>query len=200
MSSPAGDAIPDDSTVKSITLLAHVAGGDARAFSELYDMYCTTMRAIAIGILSDAAEADDVLQEVFIRIWERAGQYDSAQGSPASWLFSSMRNACLNRVRSRKRGHAVLERAARETVLTPESAGSAYDWLVTTERAGSVRRALLELPDEQRVPMELAYLKGLTYDEVARVLCQPLGSVKSRLRRGMARLKISLSQFDPTLT
>jgi len=174
-------------------LLASIARRDAHALSQLYDRFSHALRGIAIRVLADEAEADDVLQEVFLKVWDHAPHYAPEQGSPATWLITIARNSALNRLRSRQRKLAALERAAAQPPPGPGADPSAYECLVSAERAAEVRQALAELPEEQRVPLELAYLHGLTYEEVAARLGHPLGSVKSRLRRGMARMRTYLT-------
>lgn len=189
---------PDDHCARAAQLLALIAMRDAVAFSELYDRFSHALRAVAIRIL-DEAEADDVLQEVFIKVWEHASHYAPEQGTPATWLITITRNSALNRLRARKRNAAVMERAAAEPPSEgPRAAAGTYECVVSAEDAALVRSALADLPEEQRVPLELAYLRGLTFEEVALHLGHPLGSVKSRLRRGMARMRAALSVKDCT--
>lgn len=197
MSADAGASPSDDHISTAEDLLARIASRDADALSQLYDRFSHAIRALAIRILRDEAEADDVLQEVFLKVWDRAPHYAPAQGTPATWLITIARNTALNRLRSRQRNAAAMERAAAEPPLESPRTDSAYDCLVSAEKAALVRRVLAELPDEQRVPLELAYLHGLTYEMVAERLGHPLGSVKSRLRRGMARMKTLITDREP---
>jgi RNA polymerase sigma-70 factor (ECF subfamily) len=196
MSSDAG-ALPSDETFPTAEdLLARTARRDAEALSQLYDRFSHALRSLAIRILADEAEADDVLQEVFLKVWDHAPHYAPAQGTPATWLLTIARNTALNRLRSRQRNVAAMERAAAEPPPESRQVDCAFTCLISVERAALVRRALAELPEEQRVPLELAYLHGLTYEQVAERLGHPLGSVKSRLRRGMARMRTLLTDGD----
>jgi RNA polymerase sigma-70 factor (ECF subfamily) len=197
MNADAGASPSDDHFPKAEDLLARIARREAAALSQLYDCFAHALRAVAIRFLHEEAEADDVLQEVFLKVWDHAQDYAPAQGTPATWLITIARNASLNRLRARQRKAAALERAAAEPEPDAPRSDSAYECLVSAERAALVRQALAELPDEQRVPLELAYLHGLTYEAVAERLGHPLGSVKSRLRRGMARMKTLLIARDP---
>jgi RNA polymerase sigma-70 factor, ECF subfamily len=198
MSSETGASPPDENHIHIAHLLASIAGRDADALSQLYDQFSHALRSIAFRVLSDAAEADDVLQEVFIKVWDRAAQYVPALGTPATWLITITRNAALNRLRGRNRNIAAMERAAAEPSHQTTDADSAFECVVSGETILLVREALASLPDEQRIPLEMAYLRGLTYEEVAEALGHPLGSVKSRVRRGMARMKLALTGCYPT--
>lgn len=182
----------------AVHLLARIVSEDATALSELYDIFSLPLRAICLNLLGDAGDADDLLQEVFIKVWHRAGDYSPALGSPAAWLITIMRHASLNRLRSRLRNRAAVERAAQDLSSAPSEPAGTYQCVVAAETARMVRKALAGLPDEQRTPLEMAYMKGMTYEEVAAQLGQPLGSIKSRLRRAMARMKSCLADFDPT--
>ncbi len=198
MSAELGASSPNEHQAHAAHLLALIASRDASAFSQLYDLFSHALRAIAFRVLTDAGEADDILQEVFIKVWEHAPQYSNTQGTAATWLITITRNAALNRLRSRNRNLAAMERAAAEPPHESPDCGSAFERVVSAETALLVRDALASLPEEQRVPLELAYMHGLTYEEVALRLGHPLGSVKSRLRRGMARMKSFLTARDPS--
>lgn len=189
---------PDDNPTDAVNLLALIASRDASALSHLYDQFSHALRAVVVRILADEAEADDVLQEVFLKVWDRAPQYAAEQGTPAVWLVTIARNSALNRLRSRNRNAAAMERAAAQPPPDGRGADSAYECVVSAENAALVRGALAALPEEQRVPLELAFLHGLTYEEVAERLGHPIGSVKSRVRRGMARMRQCLPACHPT--
>ena len=198
MLSETGASPPDENQLHTAHLLASIAGRNADALSQLYDQFSHALRAISFRVLADAAEADDVLQEVFIKVWDRAGQYAPSLGTPATWLITITRNTALNRLRGRNRNIAAMERAAAEPPHQTTDGDSAFECVVSGETAVLVREALASLPEEQRIPLEMAYLHGLTYEEVAQALGHPLGSVKSRVRRGMARMKLALTGCDPT--
>jgi RNA polymerase sigma-70 factor, ECF subfamily len=170
-----------------------VAEGNQRCFAELYDRLCGLLNSTAYHVLYETSEVEDVLQEVFVKIWHRSHLYSADKGDAVSWLVVITRNTALNRLRSKKRNHAAMERAAHEPTLTEKSDGmNAYEHSVALEDASAVHQALSDLPDEQREVLNLAFLKGLTHDEIAALLKMPLGSVKSRLRRGLTRMKNSI--------
>lgn len=198
MFAAAGASPSDAHSPRAENLLALIARRDADALSQLYDRYSHALRAVAHRILANEAEADDVLQEVFIRVWDCAPQYAASQGTPITWLITISRNAALNRLRSRKRNAAAMERAAAQPPPDTCDADSGYECVISAEDAALVRQALATLPEEQRIPLELAFLHGLTYEEVALRLGHPLGSVKSRVRRGMARMRSCLPARNST--
>lgn len=181
-------------------LLLGVASGEQRCFAELYDRFCGLLNSTAYHVLYETSEVEDVLQEVFVKIWNRAHLYSAAKGDAVSWLIVITRNTALNRLRSRKRNLAAMERAAHEPTLTEtDGAMNAYEHSVALENASAVHQALSDLPDEQREVLNLAFIKGLTHDEIAALLKRPLGSVKSQLRRGLTRMRNSIEILRSTL-
>ena len=173
-------------------LLKEVAGGDLKAFSQLYDRFCGLLYSVAFSLLSDASDSEDLLQDVFVKIWKCAHQYSSREGSETAWLIVMTRNAALTRLRSKRRRDAALERAAMDPSQARIDSIAAFDNIISFESSLAVRKALTELTEDQREVLELAFLKGLTHEEIALLLEQPLGTVKSRLRRGMKALKSKL--------
>jgi RNA polymerase sigma-70 factor (ECF subfamily) len=163
-------------------LLHRVAAGDHAALGDLYDRYAGLAYGLALHIVRDAAEAQDVVQEAFVQVWRQAGRYDRARGSPEAWVCTITRTRALDRLR---------RRAARreEPSLPAPTAASAS----TPDEALAVRSALRSLSQEQRQALELAYFEGLTQSEIARRLGEPLGTVKSRIRAGMMRLREALA-------
>lgn len=189
-----GPSNSDESHQLAARLLAGVAAGERDAFSQLYDQYSGLLNSIAHNLLSETAEVEDVLQDVFVKIWHRSHLYTESKGNAVSWLIVITRNTSINRLRSKKRNHAAMERAAQEPGLFENAeVPNAYDHSVAAESASSVHRALSVLPGEQQEVLRLAFMQGLTHDEIAGHLRMPLGSVKSRLRRGLARMRDLIS-------
>jgi RNA polymerase sigma-70 factor (ECF subfamily) len=167
-------------------LLERIAGRDAQALADLYDRYAPASLALAGRILGDRSEAEDVLQVVFTRVWQEAGRYDPARGSATAWLLSWVRNGAIDRLRRRE----ALQRAALH------SAGQAAEGTRggdpeggATEDKEKLARAVAELPPDQRQVIELAYFEGLSQTQIAQRLGEPLGTVKTRVRLGMNKLR-----------
>lgn len=163
------------------TLLQRAAAGDPAAVGEFYDRYAGLVYGLALRILHEAAEAQDVVQEVFVQVWRQAVRYDAARGSPEAWVCTITRTRALDRLR---------RRAARRE--GPARAGPAPSGIAPDETL-AVRSALRSLSADQRQALELAYFEGLTQSEIARRLGEPLGTVKSRIRAGMLRLREALT-------
>lgn len=172
-------------------LFARVAGGDTEAFGVFYDRHEALLYSIALRILHVESEAEDVLQDAAVLIWERAPLYSSAQGKPLSWAVTVVRNKAIDRLRARRRRGELLERAAGEfEVRTGGSGEEVPDFC--GESAGMVRNCLRLLPTEQRQAIELAFFGGLSQSEIAEELKEPLGTIKARIRRGMLAMRDAL--------
>jgi RNA polymerase sigma-70 factor (ECF subfamily) len=172
-------------------LLRAVAARDKEALQQLYARHSAVLFALALKILSDRAEAEDVLQEAFVQIWKTAGSFDEDRGKPMGWLIVLARSRAIDRLRSRKTRARFAESVAKDGSQTAPSATPA-DEALASEAQRAVRSALNALPAEQRVPIEMAYFGGLTQFEIAQQLSQPLGTVKTRMRTGMMRLREQL--------
>ena len=169
-------------------LLRGVAAGDNDALRQLYARHSTVLFALALKVLSDRAEAEDVLQEAFVQVWKTAGSFDEGRGKPIGWLIMLTRSRAIDRLRSRKTRSRATESMARDTVKTPEARTPA-DEVSASEAQRAIRAVLKSLPAEQRSAIEMAYFGGLTQFEIAQQLGQPLGTVKTRIRNGMMRLR-----------
>ena len=167
-------------------LIRGMATGDRDAFARFYDRYAPLVYPVILRIVRDAADAADVVQEVFWESWQSAAAYDPARGSPEAWLFTRARTRAIDRVRAvRRRGAtfvAPVDEAMAAAPQAPDAAAQAEDRSV-------VLRALERLPEPQREVIELAYYRGLTQTEIAARIQQPLGTVKTRLRLGLERLR-----------
>jgi RNA polymerase sigma-70 factor, ECF subfamily len=168
-------------------LLERAGAGDRAAFAELYDAVVTRVFGLARRVVRDPAQAEEVAQEVMVDVWRHAPRFDPALGSALSWILAITHRRAVDRVRSEE---AARRRTRDVAILEPtvahEPAGEAAE---TSDSVGRVRAALEGLTDLQRQAIELAYFDGLTYRQVAETLGTPLGTVKTRIRDGMLRLR-----------
>jgi len=180
-------ALPDTESA----LLARVARGDERALAALYDRLSTRAYGLALRITGNQAAAEDAVQEAFLRLWRRADHYDAGRGSARPWFLQLVRNVAIDQVRSRSaRGRRDTRDAPDASDQTPPA--SPEETVAQGERATRVRTALEELPPEQRRALEIAYFEGLSHSEIAEREGMPLGTVKTRIRAGMTRLRALL--------
>jgi RNA polymerase sigma-70 factor (ECF subfamily) len=173
-------------------LLRRIEAKDRDAFAEFYDKYSTLLFSIACKILNDAAEAEDVLQETFMQIWEKAGKFDPNLGQPVGWAVTLVRNRAIDRIRASQRRNLLTEEAAVEFALATNSTESANETVSGHEKAKLIHSAMVELPAEQRRAIELAFFSGLTQNEISETLKEPLGTIKARIRRGLLKLRDQL--------
>lgn len=164
-------------------LMAGVRARDARAFETLYDAYHRLVYGVAFRVLGDPAGAEDVTQSVFLKLWSSPQLFES--GNFAGWIVRVARNRALDVVRSRSRVQAELSENLADDDLLEERAFASVDAVL-------VRNALAQLPPEQREPIEQGFFGGITHDEIARRSGVPLGTVKTRIRAGLRRLRASL--------
>jgi RNA polymerase sigma-70 factor (ECF subfamily) len=177
---------------EAATLVRRMADGDRVAFGAFYDRYATLAYRMIERIVRDPEDAADVLQDVFWGAWEAAGTYDPARGTPEAWIITRARSRAIDRVR------AVRRRGATFVAPLPEGAmaGAAGSPETPAAERVAVKTALGELAADERVVLELAYYAGLTQTEIAARLRQPLGTVKTRMRRGLERLQAMLGKRD----
>lgn len=185
-------------------LLRCIVHRDERALALLYDRHSRLVYSVALRILRSATDAEEVLQEAFVRVWSRAETYDARLGSPAAWLTRIARNRAIDRIRAKKaRGQVdavpapdgpadarlaprVVAEAA--TTVTPEAL------LQEAATAGMVRGALGKLPVAQRALIEAAFFEGYSHSELSQRFGVPLGTVKARIRTGLLALRSQLAQ------
>ena len=176
------------SDAEEAALIQGVAGGDERAFASLYDRYGPILFGLLLRILHSRAEAEDVLQEVFLQVWQQARSFDAARGRAFTWLVTLARSRAIDRLRALDSRERAARRSAEDAPPQGEGEEAADDAALREERAGVVREALAELPEEQRQVLLLAYLEGMSQSEIAAAKGQPLGTVKTRTRAGLRRL------------
>ncbi|MBL0891298.1 MAG: sigma-70 family RNA polymerase sigma factor [Gemmatimonadaceae bacterium] len=192
---------PADTASRSdVELLRAMAQGDTRAAAPFYDRHAALVFGLALRMTGQRADADDVVLDVFAQVWRDAARFDGTRGSVVAWLTTITRTRALDQLRARKRRDAAEERAV---VLhdEPVAMGSAPDApgevLEAQERATAVRAALVSLPAPQRQAIELAFYQGLTHHEVAATLQEPLGTIKTRIRLGLLKLRERLAGHAP---
>lgn len=182
-------------TESDAALVAAMARGEERAASVLYDRWAAMLLAVAARITRDRSEAEEVVAEAFVQAWRAAGKFEPGRGSVAAWLTTMARSRALDLVRARGRRHRH-EAAAGEEPNLPISHGqgpAAPDVPVEAgERRQAVRAALAELPDPQRRALELAYYQGLSQSQIAEELGEPVGTIKTRTRLAMQKLREAL--------
>jgi RNA polymerase sigma-70 factor, ECF subfamily len=171
-------------------LLRLIAEGEVRAIGELYDRYSSTLFPIALRILRERSEAEDVLHDAFVAVSERASQHAPERGSVIAWLVTLVRNLSIDRARRRERRGML----AREVLLHEPPASVRDPERLTSEAAEreKIRRALASLPEAQRQTLEVAFFEGLSYPEIAARENVPLGTIKSRAARALAALREAL--------
>jgi len=177
---------PEQAQSADVQLLKAIARGNEQALAKLYDQYRVILFGLLIRILNSREEAEDVLQEVFMQVWRQAGDFDENRGKPFTWLVTLARSRGIDRLRSMGARERVAVAATREA--NEESSDAASD-AFRSEQQQLVRSALAQLPEEQKRPLVLAYFDGLTQTEIAEKLGAPLGTVKTRMRTGMSKLR-----------
>jgi len=171
---------------RAIVLVRAVAESERAALGELYDLMARQVLAFALRAHGTHRDAEDLVHDVFLEIWQRARDYDPARGSVRKWLLLRARSRVIDRLRSRHRAGAVaLHEAAQRALL---SAAHEVD-LDLARAAATLRGSLLELPEDQRAVVELSYFAGYSSAEIARQLAIPIGTVESRMARALAQLR-----------
>ena len=192
--------IADAAAPSDVLLIAGMAQGDEGAASALYDRHGAVMYGLALRMVGESADAEDVVLDAFAQSWRDASRYDSARGSVAGWLTTITRTRALDLIRARGRRLKVTD-AATATLDEPAAMGSGFAApdveVLETERAVAIKSALDQLPVPQRQAIELAFFEGLTHHEVADRLREPLGTVKTRIRLGMQKLRDALVGLAP---
>jgi len=178
------------------TLMSRIASGDASAFELFYQRHAGLLWGLALRILGNPADAEDVVQEALVLIWERAAAYQPRLGRPLSWAVTLTRNKAVDRLRSALRREQL---AASDLPLpsTVDPAGDPAAASSVAEASGAVVVALGRLPAAQRQALELAFFGGLSQTEIAARLGEPLGTIKARIRRGMLQLRTEVMAHAP---
>jgi RNA polymerase sigma-70 factor (ECF subfamily) len=183
---------------QDLALIQRVAARDAAAVAALHDRHAPVLYSLIVRIVRDAGEAEDVLQEVFLRLWQKAETYDPVLGSPMAWLVRIARNRAIDRVRARRARpatQAIDEAVGQQLRDTPAAAATPETATSESEEQRALRQALALLTPEQRLLIEQAFFMGYTQSELAARFNLPLGTVKTRIRTGMLAMRDHLQHL-----
>jgi len=174
--------------------LASIVKGDQQAFSQLYDHSSALLYTLAFRILGSREETDELLQEVYLEVWRKVARYDVGRGTPIAWLITLTRSRAIDRLRSRsaRAYNATTQLRAAVSSHVADLGPSPFETQADQELRIAVGTAMTSLPPAQQQAIELAYYEGLSHQEIAARLNQPLGTVKTRIKLGMSKLRDSL--------
>lgn len=177
-------------------LLNRVVKGDVQAFGQLYDQSSTLLYTLALKILGNRDDAADVLQEVYLEVWRKVARYDVGRGTPIAWLITLTRSRAIDRLRARHiREQRVAATPLDEAPPIPDRGPTPYEAQADQELRVTVAEALTALPQPQQQALELAYYEGLTHAEIAEKLHLPLGTVKTRIKLALSKLRDALRPY-----
>lgn len=184
-------------TVRTDTeLLLAVARRDEAAFSELYDRTSPVIFGLILRMVASHAEAEDVLQKTFLRVWDRAPYFTVTAGTPFTWMVTLARNLAIDHLRADRRVRdGQMRNQALETVVQAVHTGNGFKYTAQLEKNAAVRGVLDVLEPAEREAIEWAFFQGLTHEEIAKASGAPVGTVKARIRRGMEKLKKPLASI-----
>lgn len=179
-------------------LITRVARGDSEALEALYDEHASTVLAIALKVVGDRSAAEDVLQETFWRVWKSASTYRQERGAVSAWLFRIARNLAIDAFRRGGVRPQILEMEQNDSFLewTPDSGADVADQAHSSLLNQQVRAALSRLPNDQKKVIELAYFYGMTRQEIAEATGEPLGTIHTRARLGLQKLRDELAMIE----
>jgi RNA polymerase sigma factor (sigma-70 family) len=183
---------PDD--LDPSALLAKIAQQDQVAFSQLYDCFAGLVFSIAYRILASKEEAEEVVLDVFNQVWLTADRYDRERGRVDTWLSLLARSRALDRLRKLQRQSRTVEASEQVAKLQPQGCNQPETDLLQQDQRERVQQALSKIPQEQRLVLELAYFQGMTHPEIAQETGQALGTIKTRIRLGLGKLRGILQQ------
>ena len=176
-----------------LELLAQISKQDREALATLYDRYGRRVFALAVRILNDPVGSEEVTQDVFMSVWRRGASYTSKKGKFTTWMFSIAHNRTIDELRKRRRDRSRENDDIEDHYDLKSSDISPADAAVAQSEYAKVKAAMDNLPEEQKSVVELSYFKGLTQTEIATKTGQPLGTVKTRMRLALKKLRVALS-------
>ena len=190
------DRAPSGSVLDDSELMAEVANGSSVALEELYLRYSRVILSFATRMLGDRQSGEELLQEVFVRTWRQASSYSVSRGTVVTWLLSITHNLSIDELR--KRGRRPVKASAPDPSLLmmniSSTEPSAHELAEVAELRKTVSDAMIRLPSKQRIALELAYYNGLSQREIAEALGEPLGTIKTRMRLGLQKLRELLQE------
>jgi RNA polymerase sigma factor (sigma-70 family) len=182
--------MPHDLEHDQEALVRRIADGDGGALRELYDRLCRPLYLMAFKVLSSRTESEEVVQDVFVSVWEHAHKFDSERSKVFTWLSMLVRNRCIDKMRANRCRLPAAQPDSTESKCATQQIHmtTAADELQARERAQHIRKAIHQLPPEQREAITMAFFKGMTHSQIAESLGISLGTTKSRIRYGFERL------------
>lgn len=177
-----------------IDAIRRAAGGDADALAALYDRHSRIIYSLAFRIIGDASDAEEVVQDVFAQVWRQAARYDTSRGAVIAWMLMMTRSRAIDRIRSRRGLPSVAPDSWKGLAEMVDPAQGPELTTLTADQVRRVRDALQALPLTQRLAIQLAFYEGLTHVEIAERLEEPLGTVKTRIRLGLLKLRDAVTE------
>lgn len=178
---------------EDVALIRRICDADETALVALYDRWMRSLYSLVFHLLKDADDAEDVVEETFWQAWRKASSYEPSRGAVSTWLLTIGRRRALDRLRAKGRRREESMTSVRELADVASPAGDPSQAMESSERRTHVLAALANLPDEQREVLELGYFRGLSQSEIADMTAQPLGTVKTRMRLALQKLREPLS-------
>jgi RNA polymerase sigma-70 factor (ECF subfamily) len=194
-SEPASGATSDPEVAEDLRLLRRIAAGDQQAVALLYQQRGTLLYSLLLRMLGDPMEAQEVMQDTFVRIWRRAGSYEPARSAPLAWMILIARGLAVDRLRTRSRRQAHFATLEAELASIEIESINGARQLERDELSGVCAAALHRLPEAQAQALQLAFLRGWTHEEIAHAQKEPLGTIKARIRRGLQALRQVLKDY-----
>lgn len=192
---PLPSGLCEDPTGEAAALIRRMAKGDSIALAELHQMWSPTLLGVACRMLGDRREAEEVVQDTFVRMWHRSADYDPHQSPPFVWAYAVLRGYCIDRLRFRHRGKRDSSRVVPIHLHAPPEK-SEDPQVMALDDWRRVRAALDQLGPDERSCLELAVFLEYTHSEISEHLGTPLGTVKNRLRRGLDKVRHQLSRHE----
>jgi RNA polymerase sigma-70 factor (ECF subfamily) len=186
------ETMMQDLEVLQAELLRRIARQDRDALSEFYHQTARPLFSLACRMLGNVSDAEEVIQDVFVQIWNKAAKFDAEKGQPFHWVLALTRNRCIDGLRFRQRKSRIMAETHGEPELDQAVALAPVDSPLMEDDIAAIRSVVNNLPQDQRQAIEMAFFGGLTHQEIAESLHEPLGTIKARIRRGMLKMRETL--------